>query len=94
MGTLKIVSRSPEAFLDRTQAGTILGRALIDEGLGEPVPWCSNSARRPGCSPGSRPQPECRLDIVLSRKLGRPGTRSLPSVLSRKTARVSASHAR
>ncbi len=78
MGTLKIVSRSSEPFLDRAQAGILLGRALLDEsvaGAGTVVLGVPRGglavAREVACTLQSD------MDIVLSRKLGAPGNPEL-----------------
>ncbi|HQG31996.1 MAG TPA: phosphoribosyltransferase family protein [Deltaproteobacteria bacterium] len=72
MGILRIISRSPEPFTDREEAGLLLGKELTAYSgrntvvLGIPrggvvVAW------RAACILGSE------MDVVLSRKLGAPG---------------------
>lgn len=78
MGTLSIISRSPLPFADRTEAGILLGRELLNEGIMHPgiivlgIPRGGLAVAREVAH-----TLDADLDIVLSRKLGAPGNPEL-----------------
>ena len=78
MGTLSIISRSSLPFADRTEAGILLGRELLNEGIMHPgivvlgIPRGGLAVAREVAH-----TLDADLDIVLSRKLGAPGNPEL-----------------
>ena len=78
MGTLHIVSRNYAPFIDRKEAGTLLGQELLNEGISGPGIVVLGIPR--GGLVVAREVARilnADLDIVLSRKLGAPGNPEL-----------------
>lgn len=78
MGTLNITSRSSTPFLDRTEAGILLGRELLNKGMVHPGMVVLGIPRGGLAVAREIAQAlDADLDIVLSRKLGAPGNPEL-----------------